>query len=253
MILYDSPFSPFARKVRLVLSLKGLEAECIDALDHQHSEALRKINGRAEVPVLVDDDVVVVNSADIVAYLEHRYPQNSILPSCPKQRVNARKWERIADTLVDPILVDISYWMWAHRDDQMPEGMIEAARENLATVYDQLESELEEGDYICDELSIADIALFPHLIGAKALGVPISKERHPNVIRWLARLRALPPFKADIQRAMDFLNNLSTSNIERTKIFWRGDRIEWVLANGFADWFFNEIKNDRVLWPPQNL
>jgi len=253
MILYDSPFSPFARKVRLVLSLKSLETECIDALDHQHSEALRKINGRAEVPALVDDDVEVVNSADIVAYLEHRYPQNSVLPSCPKQRVNARKWERIADTLIDPILVDISYWMWTHRDDQMPEGMLEAARENLATVYDQLENELQEGDYICGELSIADIALFPHLIGAKALGVPISKERHPNVIRWLARLRVLPPFKADMQRATDFLSNLSSSNIERTKIFWRGDRIEWVLANGFADWFFNEIKNDRVLWPPQNL
>lgn len=253
MILYDSPFSPFARKVRLVLSLKGLEVECIDALDHQHSEALRKINGRAEVPALVDDDVVVVNSADIVAYLEHRYPQNSVLPSCPKQRVNARKWERIADTLVDSIFVDISYWMWAHRDDQMPEGMLDAARENLATVYDQLENGLKQADYLCGELSIADIALFPHLIGAKALGVPISKERYPNVIAWLARLRALPSFKADIQRATDFLSNLSNSNIERTKIFWRGDRIEWVLANGFADWFFNEIKNDRVLWPPQNL
>lgn len=253
MILYDSPFSPFARKVRIVLALKELEVECVDALDHKHSAQLRAINGRAEVPALEDDDVVVVNSADIVAYLEHRYPAHAVLPSCPSQRVKARKWERIADSLVDPILVDISYWMWAHRDDEMPEGMLEAARNNLATVYEQLETELGQGDYICGDLSIADIALFPHLIGAKSLGVPISKQQYPNTISWLSRLRELPQFKADIERAAEFLTNISNSNIERTKIFWRGERIEWVLANGFSDWFFNEIKNDRVLWPPQNL
>jgi hypothetical protein len=32
-------------------------------------------------------------------------------------------------------------------------------------------------------------------------------------------------------------------------LFWRGDRIEWMLARGFHDWFCNEIKSDRVLWP----
>lgn len=30
---------------------------------------------------------------------------------------------------------------------------------------------------------------------------------------------------------------------------WRGDRIEWLLARGYHDWFFNEIKQGRVLWP----
>ena len=37
--------------------------------------------------------------------------------------------------------------------------------------------------------------------------------------------------------------------VERRKIFWRGDRIEWLLARGFHDWFFNEIRQQRVLWP----
>jgi len=33
------------------------------------------------------------------------------------------------------------------------------------------------------------------------------------------------------------------------RIGWRGDRIEWMLAHGFHEWFLNEIKEDRVLWP----
>ena len=32
-------------------------------------------------------------------------------------------------------------------------------------------------------------------------------------------------------------------DIEKRRIFWRGDRIEWVLARGFHAWFFNEIKD----------
>ena len=39
------------------------------------------------------------------------------------------------------------------------------------------------------------------------------------------------------------------NDLEREKIFWRGDRIEWILARGYHEWFFKEIEEDRVLWP----
>jgi len=54
---------------------------------------------------------------------------------------------------------------------------------------------------------------------------------------------------ADLQRARDYVANLDRNDIERMKIFWRGDRIEWMLARGFQDWFFNEIQERRVIWP----
>ena len=72
--LYDSAFSPFARKVRIALEYKGLNYEAVDALLRSNHAALKAVNGRIEVPVLVDGDVVVVNSADIISYLDHRYP-----------------------------------------------------------------------------------------------------------------------------------------------------------------------------------
>lgn len=252
MILYDSAFSPFARKVRLVLALKKLEAEYIDGLQHQNAEALKKVNGRAEVPALVDGDVIVVNSADIVAYLDHQYPQYPVLPETPADRVKARKWERVADSFIDPIMVDISYWKWAERDDDMPEGMLDAARSDLTQIYDQLESELKDNLYICGALSIADIALFPHLIGAAALEVPLCPVAHKRVLSWLDRLKEQPCFADDIQRTRQFLSNVNNSDIERRKIFWRGERIEWVLAHGYHHWFLNEIEEDRVIWPPQS-
>ena len=50
MKLYDNAFSPFARKARMVLDLKGLDYEAIDGLDKSNGEALAAVNGRVEVP-----------------------------------------------------------------------------------------------------------------------------------------------------------------------------------------------------------
>ena len=79
MKLFDSAFSPFARKVRMVLEHKGLPFEACDGLLKSNREALKVANGRIEVPVLVDGDVIVVNSADIVAIVKR--PSIPILAS----------------------------------------------------------------------------------------------------------------------------------------------------------------------------
>ena len=146
--LYDSAFSPFARKVRMVLEHKGLEFEAIDGLLKSNHAALKAVNGRIEVPVLVDGDVVVVNSADIVAYLEFRYPANPVYPEAPAARVHARAWERAADTFIDGILINISYWKWADRQDTMPAGLLAAARADFRQVYSALDRELAHREFV---------------------------------------------------------------------------------------------------------
>ncbi len=247
--LYDSAFSPFARKVRMVLDHKGLAYEAVDGLLRSNHQALKAVNGRLEVPTLVDGDVVVVNSADIVAYLDHGYPAKPVYPEQPAARVHARAWERTADTFVDPILINISYWKWAERADDMPQGLLEAARRDLLLIYDALDQELAHREFVSGPLSVADIALFPHLASAKAMEVPFSAQEHPNLARWFKQMRSLPICLADLRRARDFVVDIADRDFERRRIFWRGDRIEWMLARGFDDWFCNEIKEDRVAWP----
>jgi glutathione S-transferase len=249
MQLFDSAFSPFARKVRMVLEFKRLEFQVKDGLLKSNHAELKAVNGRIEVPTLVDGDTIVVNSSDIVSYLEHRYPVSPVYPDTPAGRVNARAWERAADTFIDPILVDISYWKWAKRLDTMPAGLLEAARADLSLVYDTLEAELNEREYLSGPLSIADIALFPHIASARSMEVGHSPDRHPNITRWFKRMRSLPICVADLERARSFMANIGGDDFEKQKIFWRGDRIEWILARGFHDWFFNEIREQRVLWP----
>jgi glutathione S-transferase len=247
--LYDNAFSPFARKVRLVLDHKGLEVELVDGLRRANRDALEAVNARVEVPTLIDGDLTVVNSTDIVGYLEHAYPDRPVLPKDPRARVKARAWERCSDTVVDPILVDLSYWTWARRTDSMPAGMLAAAQADMLQIYDALERDLGDAEFLCGELSIADLALFPHLTAGKALGVPFSKERHPRVSAWLKRLSGSPIGAADLARARAYVSSLDRAELELERIFWRGDRIEWVLARGFHRWFVGEIEAGRVIWP----
>ncbi|MFO0551530.1 MAG: glutathione S-transferase family protein [Polyangiaceae bacterium] len=249
MLLYDSAFSPFARKIRLVLDTKGLEYEVVDGLARKNRDALASVNGRVEVPALVDDGLVVINSSDIVAYLERRYPDNPVYPADTKQWVRARAWERCSDTVVDPIIIDVSYWLWAERDDSMPAGLFEAARVDLVHVYEALERDLAVGPFVAGPLSIADLALFPHMTAVRTLNLGFDAERFPRLYAWYKTMRTLPACIRDLERTKALLADPAAQDIERHKIFWRGDRIEWLLARGYDAWFMREIEAKRVIWP----
>jgi glutathione S-transferase len=104
---------------------------------------LRKFNPRLEVPVLTDGDLVIVNSSDILQYLDWRYPAEPLYPEKIEARVVARAFERLADHRFDPIVVDCSYWSWADRDEKPPPpGLLEAGQRDIDTVFDRLEQML---------------------------------------------------------------------------------------------------------------
>lgn len=249
LTLYDNAFSPFARKVRMVLEHKRLAFHPIDGLAPEGHGKLAAVNPRVEVPVLVDGDLTVVNSSHIVAYLEHRYPERPVYPADPATRVHALAWERVADTLFDAITHDASNGGFGFPGDSRPAGLLEAAREDLAPLYADLERSLADREFLCGALSIADLALFPHLTAVKFLDIAFDSATHPRLLAWYKRLRQLDVCRADLERTQAFLRDLGPNLQRPARIVWRGDRIEWMLARGFASWFFAELESDRVAWP----
>jgi glutathione S-transferase len=250
--LYDNPFSPFARKVRMVLQLKTVPFQTIDALALAERARLLTVNPRGEVPVLVDGDTTVVNSADIVAYLEDRFPSPALLPAPPELRARARSWQRVADVLLDAVIHDVSLWVWPthRRSDRPPAGLLEAGRRDLEKILARLDASLDSGGFLCGELSIADLALFPHVSSLKLLGVAL--DPFPRVLRWNREMRTLPVVRADLEhvrRAALEKFAAGASPYEAEKVVWRGDRIEWLLANGFQDWFQSELASGRAVVP----
>lgn len=248
LTLFDNAFSPFARKVRMVLEHKGLAFDAVDGLAPAGRDQLARVNPRVEVPVLRDGDLVVVNSSHIVAYLEHRYPGRPVHPADPVVRAAALGWERLADTLLDAITHDVSNGGFGFPHGTRPDGLLEAARADLAPIYAALERDLAGRPFLCGELSIADLALFPHLTAMRFLDLSFDGTTHPRLLAWYKRLRDVPVCRADLDRTAAFLREAGT--IQRPeRIVWRGDRIEWMLAAGFHEWFVGEIRAGRVAWP----
>lgn len=252
--LYDNPFSPFARKVRMVLAYKNLGYERIDALDLRQHARLLAVNPRGEVPALVDDSIVVVNSSDIVSYLEHRYPQPPVLPSDAALRVQARAWERMADSVLDAIVHDISLWVWPthRRKDRPPPGLFEAGQRDSAKIFGQIEIALGSGGFLCGDLSIAEFALFPYLSSLKALGVIPPEDSFPRLTAWHRRLRAVPVVKADLEDVKRLAKERfvdGPSPYEGERVVWRGERLEWLFRQGFHDWWARESAEGRAVVP----
>ena len=161
------------------------------------------LNPRAEVPVLVDGSFTVTDSTDIVYYLEDRFPTPAVLPVEPELRAKARRWQRVADTLLDAIIHDISIWTWPthERPDEPPEGLLQAGRGDLRKVVTQLEDSLDAGGFVCGDLSIADFALFPHISALKPLGILLEESTHPRLLHWNREMRSQAPVrKTDVFR-----------------------------------------------------
>lgn len=254
LVLYDNPFSPFARKVRMVLHLKQQAFHSIDALAVAERERLLGVNARAEVPVLVDGPVTVRDSADVVAYLEDRFPTPATLPAGPELRAEARRWQRIADTVLDAIVHDASLWAWPthRRSDSPPQGLIEAGHRDLHQILECLEDALGTADFLCGELSIADLSLFPHVSSLKLLGIPLDDSRYPRLARWNRSMRMQQAVRKDLEhvkRSAAEKFGSGPSPYEAEKIVWRGDRIEWLLAHGFHGWLQSEIAAGRAVFP----
>ena len=254
LTLYDNPFSPFARKVRMVIQFKGLKYRSIDALAQDEHDRLSDVNPRAEVPVLVDGDVTVTDSADIVSYLEDRFPTPAVFPASPELRVKARRWQRIADTALDAIIHDISIWIWPthNRSDEPPKGLIDAGRRELRKILVDLEDSIDASGFVCDQLSIADFSLFPHVSSLKLLDVLFEEANHPKLLRWSRQMRMQAAVREDlnyVKRSAIEKFGSGQSPYEAEKIVWRGDRIEWLLAHGFQDWLVAELEHGRAIVP----
>jgi glutathione S-transferase len=82
MILYHFSTSPFARRVRLTLALKGLSAELRDARAvPAYRDDVQRLNPLHTVPVLVDDERVIPDSNAICQYLDRKVPAPPLWPT----------------------------------------------------------------------------------------------------------------------------------------------------------------------------
>lgn len=102
MKLIGSLASPFTRKVRIVLAEKKIEYEFEIDNPWKADAQAAKLNPLGKVPVLVlDDGRTLFDSRVIVGFLDNASPLARLVPAENRERVEARRWEALADGVLD--------------------------------------------------------------------------------------------------------------------------------------------------------
>lgn len=199
--LYRAPFSTNVERVALALAHKGLAVESV-ITDYSDRSEVERVSGQELVPVIEDNGTVVIDSMEIVRYLE-RYPVAPLYPAD-----EARRAEML-------IFID-----WFDRVWKAPPNEIEAqlakpdpAQEpvarlagKMAGALDRFEAMLAGRDHLMGkDFSAADCAAFPFLKYA-LLRDPADDElfhrilsehqqlgdNHPCLADWIRRVNERP-------------------------------------------------------------
>ena len=102
MKLIGTLTSPYTRKARIVLAEKKIDYEWVIDSPNSATSVVPKYNPLARVPVLVlDDDSAIFDSPVIVEYLDNLSPNNKLFPQPNRERVEVKRWEALADGVMD--------------------------------------------------------------------------------------------------------------------------------------------------------
>ena len=143
-----------------------------------------ELNPYGKVPVLVDGDAVVYESAIIDEYLEEQYPEAPLMPKDPLARARIRIWIDYCNTRVQRAAGYIAH-----------NYKVEESGTELRTYLENLNRQMQGREYIADGYSLADITYIPFFVRRERYQVSIGDDL-PHVKAWMERLLERPAVRA---------------------------------------------------------
>ena len=159
MKLVGSYTSPYVRKTRVVLAEKKIDYEFVIDSPWTDSSGVPDLNPLGKIPVLVlDDDTCLFDSRVIVEYLDGVAPNNKLLPAPARERALVKRWEALADGLIDAAVAILLEGRRA--DGERSEGWIARQQLKIERALAALAADLGD-DAWCHgtAISLADIAV----------------------------------------------------------------------------------------------
>ncbi len=198
--LYHLPLSPYARKVRLVLSEKRLPFELrLEKVWERRPEYL-ELNPAGTVPTLVEESgLVVPDSGVICEYLEEAYPDISLLGRTHAERVETRRLVTWFDCKFShEVTRNLVGEKFMKRLLGRGEPNAAALRVGYAAIKDHLHYIgwlAETRQWLAGaHLSLADFAAAAHLSSLDFAG-DVDWTVSPPAREWYARMKSRPCFR----------------------------------------------------------
>ena len=186
--LYSSS-TPNGRKISIMLEELDIKYNPIlISLDkkEQFSPEFSKISPTNKIPVIVDKESgqIIFESGAILLYLAKKY--NKFLNE--KDYWNVIQWLFFQMAYVGPMLGQAHQYLFYHKGKS--KFAEEKSRGYINNVYEILNTQLSKYNYLCNEYSIADIAVWPWIARFKRHQINLKK--YPNILRWYLNIAKRP-------------------------------------------------------------
>jgi glutathione S-transferase len=187
-------FGP-TRSLRALWGLKELgvpfEFVPVDPRKGEHkAPAFLAINPAGKLPVLVDGDRTIPESAAIILYLAEKYPEKGLMPEQPSERAELYRWIMFGMTELEQPLWQIAKHTFLYPEDKRVPAIVAVAREEFSEMAKVLDAHMQGRQFVVgNRLSGADCVM-AYIIDwaneAKLL------DGHRNLQAYLDRLYARP-------------------------------------------------------------
>jgi glutathione S-transferase len=238
--LFHFKGSACSQKVRIFLNLKGIDwtSHHINLAKGDHiTPWYMGINPRGLVPALVHDGKVIIESNDILEYLEATFPEPVLIPADRKEEMHRllreeddlhldiralsmrfvvpaflvkkpeseiRKYEGLGSGsvhgAVDPDKArEAEFWREMIRNNGISDERASLAFERFRRALEQFEDRLEGQDFLLgDQLTLLDIAWYIYVRRLSEASYPLHR-LHPRIGEWFDALDAREDFRGEVR------------------------------------------------------
>ena len=289
LVLYNSAASPCVRRCRISLIEKGLDYDTVE-MDLPNMEQRRpeylSLNPNGYVPTLSHGAQVIFDSGAINEYLDEQFPQSPLFPVSAKDRAEVRMWIGSEENMSKdfrPLLYQRVMGPIAHITRSLDEARLINSRcthdpidmawgdrvwrmqiltaqqevqqeRKLMQWLDSVEAGLMNKHYlVAEQFTQADISVFPRVVMFSYLGLEITPDRYPNVLKWIARLEKRPSFETSMSEQAKKLRKMATSPLmPKLRGILNKQKTERSILDNFFVWGLGRVmrkiqKIDQVL------
>ena len=187
--------TPNGRKISIALEELGLPYKLFPVNignGEQHQPDFLRISPNGKIPAIVDHDtgVPLMESGAILLYLAEK--TGRLMPRESAKRWQATQWLMWQMAGLGPMLGQIHQFV-KYNPGKSPFAEVRYMKEGMR-LYGVLDCQLQDRQYIMDEYSIIDVAVWPWV--SRFEWQTIDLRKFPNVCRWYLEVAARPAVKA---------------------------------------------------------
>ena len=219
--LWHGELSSCSQRVRITLAEKGLEWEShiISIPDNEHATPeYQAINPKGLVPAFIDNGTLLIESCDIIDYLDQKYPDPPLRPADPAGEATMVDMLMVADKAQADLKllsheflfrprkqmseVEVNEFAANHNNqglvdfvkewqgsDIFPKEKLDVAVNRTDEDFFKLDKAVADRDWMLGaEMTLADIAWMPNIHRMMLMDWPL--ERYKNLCQWFDRVKA---------------------------------------------------------------